>query len=109
MYNYTNLSDAELLKDISSIEKKSEHPIAMAIVNKAIEENAAVIGLSALMTTTMLRMKDVIELCKEKGCSSKVIIGGACITQSYADEIGADGYSKDAAECVKLVEKLLQK
>lgn len=77
------------------------------IVNKAIEENAAVIGLSALMTTTMLRMKDVIELCKEKGCSSKVIIGGACITQSYADEIGADGYSKDAAECVKLVEKLL--
>lgn len=79
------------------------------IVNKAIEENAAVIGLSALMTTTMLRMKDVIELCKEKGCSSKVIIGGACITQSYADEIGADGYSKDAAECVKLVENLLQK
>lgn len=79
------------------------------IVNKAIEENAAVIGLSALMTTTMLRMKDVIELCKEKDCSSKVIIGGACITQSYADEIGADGYSKDAAECVKLVEKLLQK
>ena len=79
------------------------------IVNKAIEENAAVIGLSALMTTTMLRMKDVIELCKEKGCSSKVIIGGACITQSYADEIGAHGYSKDAAECVKLVEKLLQK
>ena len=79
------------------------------IVNKAIEENAAVIGLSALMTTTMLRMKDVIELCKEKGCSSKVIIGGACITQSFADEIGADGYSKDAAECVKLVEKLLQK
>ena len=79
------------------------------IVNKAIDENAAVIGLSALMTTTMLRMKDVIELCKEKGCSSKVIIGGACITQSYADEIGADGYSKDAAECVKLVEKLLQK
>lgn len=79
------------------------------IVNKAIEEKAAVIGLSALMTTTMLRMKDVIELCKEKGCSSKVIIGGACITQSYADEIGADGYSRDAAECVKLVEKLLQK
>lgn len=79
------------------------------IVDKAIEENAAVIGLSALMTTTMLRMKDVIELCKEKGCNSKVIIGGACITQSYANEIGADGYSKDAAECVKLVEKLLQK
>ena len=44
---------------------------------------------------------------KEKGCKSKVIIGGACITQSFADEIGADGYSKDAAECVRLVERLL--
>ncbi len=77
------------------------------VVNKAIETNAAVIGLSALMTTTMMRMKDVVELCREKGCNSKVVIGGACITQSFADEIGADGYSKDAAECVKLVEKLL--
>ena len=78
------------------------------IVDKAIETNAAVIGLSALMTTTMMRMKDVVEICKEKGCTSKVVIGGACITQSFADEIGADGYSKDAAECVKLVERLLQ-
>ena len=77
------------------------------VVNKAIETNAAVIGLSALMTTTMMRMKDVVELCREKGCTSKVVIGGACITQSFADEIGADGYSKDAAECVKLVERLL--
>ena len=77
------------------------------IVNKAIETNAAVIGLSALMTTTMMRMKDVVEICKEKDCKSKVVIGGACITQSFADEIGADGYSKDAAECVKLVERLL--
>lgn len=78
------------------------------IVNKAIETNASIIGLSALMTTTMMRMQDVVELCKEKGCESKVIIGGACITQSFADEIGADGYSKDAAECVKLVQTLLR-
>ena len=77
------------------------------IVDLAIKENAAIIGLSALMTTTMMRMKDVVELCKEKGCKSKVVIGGACITQSFADEIGADGYSKDAADCVKLVERLL--
>ena len=77
------------------------------IVDTAIRENAAIIGLSALMTTTMMRMQDVVELCKEKGCNSKVIIGGACITQSFADEIGADGYSKDAAECVRLVERLL--
>jgi 5-methyltetrahydrofolate--homocysteine methyltransferase len=78
-----------------------------AIVETAIKEHAAIIGLSALMTTTMMRMQDVIELCKEKGCTSKVIIGGACITQNFADEIHADGYSKDAAECVKLVERLL--
>lgn len=77
------------------------------IVETAIRENASIIGLSALMTTTMMRMKDVVELCREKNCASKVIIGGACITQSFADEIGADGYSKDAAECVKLVERLL--
>lgn len=78
------------------------------IVETAMRENAAVIGLSALMTTTMMRMKDVVELVKEKGCKSKVIIGGAAITQSFADEIGADGYSKDAADCVKLVEHLLE-
>lgn len=78
------------------------------IVDTAIQEHAAIIGLSALMTTTMMRMQDVVALCKEKGCTSKVIIGGACITQSFADEIGADGYSKDAAECVKLVERLLK-
>ena len=53
------------------------------IVNKAIETNAAVIGLSALMTTTMMRMKDVVEICKEKGCKSKVVIGGACICLLY--------------------------
>ena len=78
------------------------------IVNLAMKENAAIIGLSALMTTTMMRMKDVVELCKEKGCTSKVIIGGACITQSFADEIGADGYSKDAADAVKLAKRLNQ-
>lgn len=77
------------------------------IVDMAMKENAAIIGLSALMTTTMMRMQDVIEIAKAKGCTSKVVIGGACITQSFADEIGADGYSKDAADCVKLVERLL--
>ena len=77
------------------------------IVDTALEQQASVIGLSALMTTTMTEMKKVVELCREKNCDSKVVIGGACITQSYADEIAADGYSKDAADCVKLVEKLL--
>lgn len=79
------------------------------IIDAAIKENAAVIGLSALMTTTMMRMKDVVEYAKEKNVSSKIIIGGAVITQSFADEIGADGYSKDAAEACRLVERLLAK
>ncbi|RDU25246.1 homocysteine S-methyltransferase family protein [Anaerosacchariphilus polymeriproducens] len=77
------------------------------IVEAAIKERAAIIGLSALMTTTMVRMKDVVELVKEKYPECKVIIGGAVITQSYADEIGAAGYSKDAQDAVKLVKKLL--
>lgn len=77
------------------------------IVNTAIQNNAKVIGLSALMTTTMMRMKDVVEIAKEKGCDCKIVIGGACINESFAEEIQADGYSKDAAECVRLVERLL--
>ena len=80
---------------------------ADVIVDTAMNEGAKVIGLSALMTTTMMRMKDDVELAKEKGCTAKIVIGGAAITESFSDEIGADGYSKDAAECVKLVERLL--
>ena len=81
---------------------------ASLIVETALKEHAKVIGLSALMTTTMMRMKDVVELAKEKGCDSKIVIGGAAINESFADEIGADGYSKDAADCVKLVDRLLE-
>ena len=77
------------------------------IVETAIKENAAIIGLSALMTTTMMRMKDVVEYAKEQNVKAKIIIGGAVITQSFADEIGADGYSRDAAEACRLVERLL--
>lgn len=82
---------------------------AETIVDAALENDAAVIGLSALMTTTMMRMKDVISLAKEKHYPGKIIIGGAAVTQSFADEIGADGYSEDAAACVVLVGKLLGK
>ena len=77
------------------------------IINTAIRENAAVIGLSALMTTTMMEMKKVVEYAKSVGCTAKIIIGGAVITDDFAKEIGADGYSKDAAAAVKLVESLL--
>lgn len=78
------------------------------IIEKAKEYNAQVIALSALMTTTMQQMRHVIEYAKEKGVSAKIIIGGAVITQDYADEIGADGYSKDAADAVKLTKRLLE-
>lgn len=80
---------------------------AEQIVETAVREHAKIIGLSALMTTTMMRMKDVVELAEKKGCTSRIIIGGAAVTESFAEEIGAHGYSKDAAECVRLVERLL--
>lgn len=77
------------------------------ILDAAFAEHAQIIGLSALMTTTMMRMKDVVDLAKEKGYKGKIIVGGAVITPSFAEEIGADGYSTDAADCVKLVGRLL--
>jgi 5-methyltetrahydrofolate--homocysteine methyltransferase len=81
---------------------------AEKIIDKAVEVDADVIGLSALMTTTMMRMEDVVKLAKEKGRRAQIIIGGACINESFKDEINADGYSADAAECVKLVQNLLR-
>lgn len=77
------------------------------IIEVALEHNAQVIALSALMTTTMQQMKKVVEYAKEKDVKSKIIIGGAVITQEYADEIGADGYSKDAADAVKVTQRIL--
>ena len=59
------------------------------------------------MTTTMQRMKEVVDYAKEQGCTAKILIGGAVITQGYADEIGADGYSTDAADAVRVAKKLL--
>ena len=76
------------------------------IVKTAIEENAKIIGLSALMTTTMQEMRVVVKTAKEKGYTGKIMVGGAVVTQEFADEIGADGYSKDAAEAVKVAEQL---
>lgn len=81
---------------------------AAKILEVALQEDARIIALSALMTTTMVRMKEVVDLVREKGLDVKVMIGGAVTTQDYADEIGADGYSKDAADAVKLAKRLLQ-
>ncbi len=79
------------------------------IVQTAKEEKADIIALSALMTTTMVEMKRVVQEVKAQGLTVKVIIGGAVITDSYAEEIGADGYSEDAGSAVALVKRLLDK
>jgi Methionine synthase I, cobalamin-binding domain len=79
------------------------------IIQTAKEENADIIALSALMTTTMVEMKHVIELAKEAKLRAKIMIGGAVITESYADEIGADGYSEDAQSAVAMVQRFLGK
>ena len=79
------------------------------IVRAAKENNARIIALSALMTTTMRRMKEVITYARAENVNARVMIGGAVITQDYADEIGADGYSADAAEAVRLAQRLADK
>lgn len=77
------------------------------IIEAAKEYHASIIALSALMTTTMKQMESVITYAREQGVNAKIMVGGAVITEEYADEIGADGYSKDAAEAVKLAGRLL--
>ncbi len=81
---------------------------AEEIIAKAKETDARIIALSALMTTTMVEMKNVIKAAREAGINAKIMIGGAVITQEYADEICADGYSKDAAGAVKTADILTQ-
>ncbi len=78
------------------------------IIEAAKEHNAQVIALSALMTTTMQQMQHVIDYARQQNVDARIIVGGAVITQEYADEIGADGYSKDAADAVKLTKRILQ-
>ncbi len=78
------------------------------IIEAAKTHNASIIALSALMTTTMKQMEAVIQYAKEQNVTAKIMVGGAVITKEYADEIGADGYSKDAAEAVKLAGRLIE-
>ncbi len=81
---------------------------AERFVETAEAEGAPVIGLSTLLTTTMAGMKDVVDLIKGKGLEGqvKVIVGGAPLSQTIADDIGADGYGYDAASAVSLVKEL---
>ena len=82
---------------------------AEKFVSTAKENPGSVVGMSALLTTTMPMMKEVVESIKsaDLGGSVKVIIGGAPVTQNYADEIGADGYAPDAASAVDKAKEVL--
>jgi len=80
-----------------------------SFIEKAKEVNADMIGISALMTTTLQGQKDVIELLKEEGLRNKVkvMVGGAPATQAWADKIGADCYAENASEAVAKAKELL--
>ena len=73
-----------------------------AFVDAIVENNAQIVGLSALLTTTMPAMRDTVALIKEKGLDVKVAVGGAPVNKEFADTIGADGYSEDATGAVAL-------
>jgi methylmalonyl-CoA mutase cobalamin-binding domain/chain len=78
-------------------------------VEEAIRNKADIVAMSALLTTTMLEMKNVIEALKKAGIRDrvKVVVGGAAVTEDYAKSIGADGYGKDAVEAVRVCKQLL--
>ncbi|MEM1509757.1 MAG: corrinoid protein [Thermofilaceae archaeon] len=78
-------------------------------VEAAVQNKANIIGMSALLTTTMLEMKNVIEALKQAGIRDKVkvVVGGAAVTEEYAKSIGADAYGEDAVKAVKICKELL--
>jgi trimethylamine corrinoid protein len=82
---------------------------ADTFIAKAKENNADVIGMSALLTTTMEEQRKVIKTVKEEGLPFKTVVGGAPCTQRWADQIGADAYAEDANDGVKKIDALLGK
>lgn len=76
-------------------------------VELAKEHSARIIGVSALLTTTMTNMKSVVDQARSSGVDAKVMIGGAPVTQAFCEEIGADGYAPDAASAADLAKQLL--
>ena len=79
------------------------------IIEAAEKENADVIGLSALLTTTMLALEPSIKMVKEKISGVKVMVGGSPLTQEFADKVGADGFAPDALRAINLTKKLVGK
>ena len=101
MFNANGYEILDLGADVDSLD----------IVKTATRENADIIGLSSLMTTTMPGQKEVIDILKDMGLRDKfkVIIGGAPTSEEWAEKIGADGWGKDASGAVNIVKKLLEK
>ena len=79
---------------------------AEKFVEEAKSSNCSLVACSALLTTTMPQMAEVVKSFKDQGVDTKVIIGGAPVTQKYCEEIGADGYGADANEAAKIAKKL---
>ena len=81
----------------------------LTLIEKARAENADIIAVSALLTTTMVKQRDVVEALDDIGLRSdiKVMVGGAPVTRDWAEEIGADGYSEDAVGAVAIAKELL--
>ena len=75
------------------------------VVNTAKEKNVHLIGLSALMTTTVKSMEETIKALRDSNTECKIFVGGAVLTQEYADMIGADFYAEDAQESVRIADK----
>ncbi|MDP8218502.1 MAG: cobalamin-dependent protein, partial [Candidatus Theseobacter exili] len=92
--------------DVADIGK---NVMADQIVKKTREWGADAVGLSALMTTTMVQMNKVIDALRQEGLHAKVVVGGAVLTEKYAESIGADGYAKDAMKAVNVFKKLINK
>lgn len=78
------------------------------VLETVLKENIMLAGLSALMTTTVIYMEETIKLLKEKAPNCRVMVGGAVLTESYADKIGADFYAKDAISSVRYAEEILE-
>jgi len=81
---------------------------ASDFLKKADEQKANIVAMSALMTTTMPRMAEVITPLKKKSKAVKVMVGGAPVTDTYAKEIGADGYSGDASSAIEVAKRLVR-
>ena len=79
------------------------------ICETAIKENIKLVGLSALMTTTVTAMEETIKLLRKKSPQTKVVVGGAVLTQEYADQIGADAYAKDAMATVHFADTIFER